>query len=170
MSHPLVIALFDTPDAADRAAKALRAHGVTADRVSIVAQTHDEEGILARAADASPGSEIEDWRPASRLGELGAHLIAAVALVMPGIGPIVANGPLAAGLGEVAGHLTGGIARSLESAGLSASAAEDWESRVANGAVLIGGHASAPAEAEAVRALLTDAGASRVATCNWPGR
>ena len=170
MSHPLVIALFDDADAAGRAAKALRGLGVPADRVSIVAQTHDEEGILAKAADASPGSEIEDWRPASRLGELGAHLIAAVALVMPGIGPIVANGPLAAGLGEAAGHLTGGIARSLERAGLSASVAEDWENRVGEGAVLIGGHASSPVEAEAVRSLLTGAGASRVTACSWPDR
>jgi len=170
MSHPLVIALFDNPDAAGRAAKVLRGLGLPADRVSIVAQTHDEEGTLARAADASPGSEIEDWRPASRLGELGAHLIAAVALVMPGIGPIVANGPLAAGLGEVAGHLTGGVARSLERAGLSVHVAEDWETRVGNGAVLIGGHASSPAEADAVRKGLTDAGASRVVTCSWPDR
>jgi hypothetical protein len=168
MPHPLVIALFDDPDAAGRAARALRGLGIRADRVSIVAQTHDEEGALARAADASPGSEIEDWRPASRLGELGAHLIAAVALVMPGIGPIVANGPLAAGFGEVAGHVTGGVARSLERAGLESSVAEEWESRVAEGAVLIGGHAASLAEADAVRERLADAGASRVTMCSWP--
>ena len=76
--------------------------------MSIVARSHDEEGALARAADASPGSEIEDSRPASRLGELTAHFLAAIAVVMPGIGPIVADGPLAAGLGEAAGHVAHG--------------------------------------------------------------
>jgi len=62
--------------------------------VSIVARTHDEEGALAQASGASPGSEIEESRPASRLGELAAHLAAAVAVVIPGVGPIVADGPL----------------------------------------------------------------------------
>src|ERR671915_1537048 len=102
MSHPLVLALFDDAAAAARAAKALRHQGVARERVSIVARTHDEEGAIAAAADASPGSEIEDSAPASRLGELGAHVLSAIALVMPGIGPIVADGPLAAGRREAA--------------------------------------------------------------------
>ncbi|MBF8301564.1 MAG: hypothetical protein HW394_1934, partial [Acidobacteria bacterium] len=105
MSHPLVLALFAEAGVAAAAARSLRALGVPRERVSIVARSHDEEGVVASAAGASPGSEIEDSGPASRLGELGAHLLAAMALVMPGIGPIVADGPLAARLGEAAGHL-----------------------------------------------------------------
>src|SRR5689334_23441382 len=100
MSHPLVLGLFDSAAAAASAARDLRGLGVPAERVSIVARTHDEEGDVARAAGATPGSELEDSRAAGRLGELGAHLLAAVAVGMPGIGPIVADGPLAAGLGE----------------------------------------------------------------------
>ncbi len=119
MSHPVVLALFDDPATAATAARELRMLGVARERVSIVARSHDEEGAIARASGASPGSEIEDSAPASRLGgELSAHLLAAIALVMPGIGPIVADGPLAAGLGEAAGHLAGGLARTLEAAGL----------------------------------------------------
>src|ERR1043166_9192009 len=135
MSHPLVLALFDEPAAAARGARSLREIGVPHERVSVVARSHDEEGALARAAGASPGSEIEDSRPASRLGELGAHLIAAVALVMPGIGPIVADGPLATCLGEAAGHLAGGVARTLQRTGLSHDTAEDWQARIEGGAI-----------------------------------
>jgi hypothetical protein len=167
MSHPLVIGLFDDPTVAGRVARDLRALGVPPDRVSVVARTHDEEGALARAADASPGSEIEDSRPASRLGELGAHLIAAVALVMPGIGPIVADGPLAAGLGEVAGHLAGDVGRTLERAGLPRDEAEEWEEGVGRGAVLIGVHAQS-VDVDAIRAHLTKGGATRIALCSWP--
>ena len=167
MSHPLVVALFDDPAAASIAARDLRSLGVPADKVSIVARSHDEEGRLARAADASPGSEIEDSRAASRLGELGAHLIAAVAIVMPGIGPIVAGGPLAAGLGEAAGHLAGGVSRTLEGAGLPSAVADEWEARVSGGAVLIGAHVGA-STAEAVRGHLSRAGATHVAICRWP--
>jgi hypothetical protein len=168
MSHPLILALFDDASAAAQAARELRGLGVSQERVSVVARSHEEEGAFARATGASPGSEIEDSRPASRLGELSAHLLAAVALVMPGIGPIVADGPLAAGLGEAAGHLAGGVARTLERSGLSREIADDWESRIEAGAILIGAHVDGGAAAE-VRARLANSGAVRLAEGTWPG-
>ena len=167
MSHPVVLALFGEADAAAAAARNLRALGVPRERVSIVARSHDEEGVVARAAGASPGSEIEDSGPASRLGELGAHLIAAIALVMPGIGPIVADGPLAAGLGEAAGHLAGGIAGTLEHAGLPRSDAEHWESRIHAGAFLVGAHVQEHQVAGA-RDAMAGAGGSHVLVGTWP--
>jgi hypothetical protein len=166
MTHPLVLGLFDSPGAAARAARALRDLGIPRERVSIVARNHDEEGELADVAGASPGSEIEDSRVASRLAELGAHLIAAVALVLPGVGPIVADGPLAAGLGEAAGHLAGGLARTLEEAGLEEAEAQAWEERVRNGDVIIAAHASSTATVS-VQTTLQDAGASKVTAGVW---
>ena len=166
MPHPLVVALFDNPSHAAAAARELRALGVAAERVSIVARSHEEEGELARAADASPGSEIEDSRAASRLGELSAHLLATIALVMPGIGPIVADGPLAAGLGEAAGHVAGGIARTLHHAGLERNEADRWETAIERGAILVGAHVDA-ATAPAARDVLTRSGASTVRDATW---
>lgn len=168
MPHPLVLALFDNPSAAAAAARDLRGLGVPPDRVSIVARSHDEEGALARATDASPGSEIEDSRRASRLGELSAHLLAAIALVMPGIGPIVADGPLAAGLGEAAGHVAGGIGRTLRHAGLNRADAEQWERRIEAGAILIGAHVDATA-VNAVRDILEKNGGTSVVDATWEG-
>lgn len=167
MSHPVVLALFDDATAAAVAARSLRSLGVARERVSIVARSHDEEGAVARAAGASPGSELEDSEPASRLGELSAHLLAAIALVMPGIGPIVADGPLAAGLGEAAGHLAGGIARTLERAGLSREAAETWESQIRTGAFLVGAHVQQDA-VDPARAVLARSGGRQVAVGTWP--
>lgn len=166
MPHPLVLALFDDPSAAATAARDLRGLGVPSDRVSIVARSHDEEGALARASDASPGSEIEDSRRASRLGELSAHLLAAIALVMPGIGPIVADGPLAASLGEAAGHVAGGIGRTLHHAGLNRADAERWERRIEEGAILVGAHVDTTAVG-AVRDVLAKNGAASVADATW---
>lgn len=167
MSHPLVIGLFDSAAPAAEAARRLRALGVPSDRVSIVARTHDEEETVARLADASPGSELEDSLTGSRLGELGGYLIAAVALVVPGVGPIVAAGPLAAGLGEAAGHLLGGVARALQEAGLPATQAEHWESRVQQGAVLVGAHVSS-GNGDAERTAVISSGATEVAIGSWP--
>ena len=167
MSHPVVLALFPNPSAAAAAARGLRALGVPRERVSIVARSHDEEGIVASVAEASPGSEIEDSKTATRLGELSAHVLAAIALVMPGIGPIVADGPLAAGLGEAAGHLAGGVAGTLENAGLPAAAAKLWENRIARGDFLVGAHvheAQVPGASDALR----QAGGLEVAVGVWP--
>lgn len=138
--HPLILGLFESTSSAAAAARDLRALGITRERVSVVARSHDEEGALAEATGASPGSEMEDSRTASRLGELSAHLLAAIALVVPGVGPIVADGPLAAGLGEAAGHVAGGLARTLHQAGLDRADAERWEARIEAGAILIGAH------------------------------
>lgn len=164
--HPVVLALFEHATAAAAAARALRALGVPAERVSIVARSHDEEGAVARASGASPGSELEDSGPASRLGGLGAHLLAAIALVMPGIGPIVADGPLAAGLGEAAGHLAGGIARTLEHAGVARAEAHEWEAAIRAGAFLVGAHVET-GHVEGARDVLTRAGGRRLAVGSW---
>lgn len=168
MSHPLVLALFDSPATAASAARELRDLGIPPQRVSIVARSHDEEGTLARVADASPGSEMEDSRMAGRLGELSAHLLAAIALVVPGVGPIVADGPLAAGLGEAAGHVAGGLARTLERAGLDGEEAARWEKRIEAGAVLVGAHVGVEPAAD-VRELLIRSGAIDSAQVNWRG-
>ncbi len=166
MSHPLVLGLFDDAASAARAARALRDLGLPRASVSIVARSHDEEGALARASGGSPGTEIEDSSTASRLGELSAHFFAAIALVMPGIGPIVADGPLAAGLGEAAGHLAGGIAKMLVRAGLPQDAAAAWESRIENGAFLLGAHTNVDGVARA-RAALEQNGSTSVAVGTW---
>ena len=166
MAHPLVLALFEDPSNAAAAARELRGLGVPQHRVSIVARSHDEEGELAKAADASPGSEIEDSRPASRLGELSAHLLATIALVMPGIGPIVVDGPLAAGLGEAAGHVAGGIARTLHHAGMDREQADRWEARIQEGAILVGAHVDMPAIATA-REIFTRNHATATADATW---
>jgi hypothetical protein len=166
MSHALVMALFADASAAAAAAKDLRALGIPRERVSIVARSHDEEGTLATASDASPGSELEDSRPASRLGELAAHLAAAASIVIPGVGPIVADGPLAAALGEAAGHAAGDISRALEHAGLEHGEASRWEKRIEHGAFLVGAHVDRQ-PVEAARDVLIQQGGSPVAVGNW---
>src|SRR5512141_1206992 len=140
MSHPLVLALFPSPAAAAAGARAAHALGVTRDQISIVSRNHDEEGAFARQMDGTPGSDIEDSRPAALLGELSGHVLAAIALVLPGIGSIVAAGPLSAGLGEAAGHAAGGVASALTGAGVSEARAEALQRAVETGDVLIGVH------------------------------
>ncbi|MFB3852505.1 MAG: hypothetical protein ACE148_01635 [Vicinamibacterales bacterium] len=169
MPHPLVLALFEDRRAAASAAVALRQLGVDRADISVVARSHDEEGALANELGATPGAEIEDSRPAARLGELGAHLLAAVAIALPGIGPIVSAGPLAADLGEAAGHIAGGLASTLVRAGLSQKQADGWQQRVERDAVLLGVHVTTGGTelTGSVRRALEGAGAAETALAEW---
>jgi hypothetical protein len=166
MSHPLVVALFPNPDAAALAARELHVAGVTREQISIISRNHDEESSFAADVGGTPGAEIEDSRTAARLGELSGHFLAAIALVLPGIGPIVAAGPLAAGLGEAAGHVAGGVASALAGAGVPPERAEALQNAVESGAILLGVHTGEP-QVEAIRSVLRTAGATDIETANW---
>jgi hypothetical protein len=167
MSHPLVLGLFDDVDRAAAAARVLYEMGISREQVSVVAASHDAEGALARAIGASPGAEIEDSRIAARLGELGALVIAAVAIVLPGVGPIVAAGPLAAEFGEAAGHVAGGVASVLRDAGVDEGTATMCQESIEAGAVLLGAHVP-DRDPVPVREALASAGARETALARWP--
>lgn len=80
---------------------------------------------------------------------------------MPGTGAIVAAGPLAAELGEAAGHVVGNLSSVLVKAGLSEAEALEWESIIKTGAVLLGVHARRVSQ-DAVEDVLRHSGAERV--------
>ena len=167
MAHPLVLALFPTSTAAAGGARALHALGIAREQISVVSRNHDEAGALAEQMDASPGADIEDSRPAARLGELGGLVVAAVALVLPGIGPIVTAGPMSADLGEAAGHAAGGVASVLGRAGVPDGAAATLQDEVEQGSVLLGVHVRS-GDTSAVTDALRASGASRTDAATWP--
>lgn len=161
-----MLAVFDGPTDAAIAIGELRALGVTREDLSVVARSHDEEGMLARRLEATPGADIEDSRLAARLGELGGQILAAMAIVMPGVGPIVAAGPLAADLGEAAGHVAGGVAPILRDAGVSEAAAAALADAVQRGAILLGVHVRT-ASPDNVRRTLEQHGGRGTALASW---
>lgn len=166
MPHPVLLGLFDDRAAAAVAARALHRSGVDREHLSVVARTHDEEGRLAAELDGTPGADLEDSRHVARLGELSGVVLAAMAVVMPGIGPIVAAGPLSAGLGEVAGHVAGGLATMLSRAGVPEATAGEMEEAVRSGAVLLGVHSN-PVDLDRAMAALEKSGARAIARADW---
>jgi len=166
MSHPLVVALFSDLSQAAAAARELHAAGVGRDQLSVISRNHDEESNYAAEIGGSPGAEIEDSRTAARFGELSGYFLAAIALVLPGIGPIVAAGPLAAGLGEAAGHVAGGLAAALRGAGIAPDRADAFQSAVEGGAILLAVH-TVQSRIAGVRDILDGTGATAIETAEW---
>jgi hypothetical protein len=166
MSHPLVLALFKSPAAASLGARALHDAGISRDQISVISRNHDEDTAFAKELDATPGTDIEDSRVAARLGELSGYVLAAMAFVLPGVGSIVAAGPLAAGLGEAAGHVAGGVAGALNGAGVASDRAAALEHAVRHGGVLLAVHTT-PAQVQVVRAALDATADADVEVANW---
>lgn len=91
-----------------------------------------------------------------------------MALVMPGVGPVIAGGPLAAEMGEAAGHAAGSLADHLERAGLARPDADVVEAAVEKGGWLLGVHVRKGDTADAVAAV-REAGATAVHQGHWKG-
>jgi hypothetical protein len=162
MPSALVMALYDSGSTAAAGAAAVRALRIDRDRLSIVARSHDEEGRLSERLGGTPGVEIEDSPIAARLGELSGQILAAIAVVLPGVGPIVTAGPLSAELSEAAGHAAGSLTTVLERAGLDEHEAAAWQREIEGGAIMLAAHADA-AQAATVRRAFVSTGAKATA-------
>ena len=96
------------------------------------------------------------------IGAVGGLLVALQALALPGLGPIVAAGPLAATLGGAAiGAATGGLIGALVDAGVPAEYARTYATHVERGHALVTVR-TGPTMAPLVRDILAHAGAVHV--------
>lgn len=130
-----VIGTFQGKGQAEQAVRQLRDKGFTEEEISIVAKGQGQDQGRGRGDD---GADITDQAAAGATwgGVLGgaAGLLASVgALAIPGIGPIVAAGPLAATLTGAAG---GGLAGGLLDLGIPAERGQYYEGEVKRGRVL----------------------------------
>jgi hypothetical protein len=167
MSHPLLLALFQDVSAAAGAARELHALGLGAADLSVVASNHSVEGTIAREIDASPGSELEDSPTLARFGELSGYVLAAIAIGLPGTGAVVGAGPLAAELGEAAGHVAGDLKATLIRAGLPESEAQRWIVDIERGhTILLGAHARS-VDSQRVEAAMLRHSIGRVTQTEW---
>ena len=131
-----IIGTFSRRDEAERAIHELKRKGFGDDKVSIVAKDDQGRGgdrgegglKMGRGADVSGGTVT-----GGAIGGTAGVLAGLGALAIPGIGPIVAIGPIAAGLaGAVAGGLVGG----LVDLGIPENRSKFYENKVKEGKVL----------------------------------
>ncbi|MCW5852468.1 MAG: hypothetical protein KIT87_20505, partial [Anaerolineae bacterium] len=132
-----VVGLFETRDQAQQAVQALRNAGIPQDDISLVMR--DRREAQATAADIGAGSATAAGLAGGAvLGGLAGWLVGIGALAIPGIGPIVAAGPLAAALtGGAIGAATGGLLGALVDAGVPEEEARTYQSGIERGASLL---------------------------------
>ncbi len=150
-----VSALFDHYSEASAAVNDLEAIGIGRDEISIVASNaHGQHHAEEKSDHTGLGSGTA---AGAAIGGAGGLLAGLGLLAIPGLGPVVAAGWLAAtavgaGVGAAAGAATGGIVDALKNAGHSEEEANFYAEGVRRGGTLVS--AKAPedriAEAEAV--------------------
>jgi uncharacterized membrane protein len=136
-----VIAVYPDHASAEDAVRRLQRDGIQMQNVSIIGKDFQAVerplGFVTTGSVAKDSAKIGAWT-----GGLFGLLIGAAFLILPGIGPVVIAGPLAAALlggieGAVAGAAFGGLTGALVGLGISKDKAIRYESQVKAGKFLV---------------------------------
>ena len=128
-----VIGTYGDRSEAERALDALKNGGFNDREISLVAKGEYSEGDGENAGEESMGMS-SGAITGGAIGGVAGLLAGAGLLAIPGIGPLVAMGPLAATLG---GAAAGGIAGGLIDAGIPEDRGQYYENEVRSGRFLV---------------------------------
>jgi hypothetical protein len=151
-----VVAIYDDFEMANNAVREMVENGIPRDDVSIIAnntrgeygntsKTLNQEQESGKVADETGAGAGVGAGIGAAIGGIGGLLVGLGALTIPGIGPVIAAGPLAvalstltgAGVGAVTGGVTGGLLGALIGLGVPEKEAEYYAEGVRRGGVLV---------------------------------
>lgn len=138
-SRDMVVAVFDDRDDAQDAINELRRAGFPAEEISVVARDRDTAGAIAHDTGTEAGAGAATGALAGGLlGGVAGWLVGIGALAIPGVGPIIAAGPIAAALGGAAlGAAGGGLIGALTGAGIPEEEARYYDTEFQRGGIVV---------------------------------
>jgi len=169
-----VAGLFQTQTAAERTLMDLRSTGVDPSRLSVIARDKEQAKEIADqtgaevATGAATGAGV-----GAILGGAAGWLVGIGALAIPGVGPIVAAGPIAAALGVAGttaaagagvGVVAGGVIGALTGWGFSEAEAHAYQEGVERGEILLAVELSDEADEDRIEDIFKRDGGDRVST------
>lgn len=134
-----IVGVFHTEHEASRAIEDLKAHGFLTEDISVIARNkRDVEAINDETGTKVPEGLATGAATGGLLGGVTGLLAGIGALAIPGIGPIIAAGPIAATLTGVAvGAGTGGLVGGLIGLGIPEDEAASYDNYVDEGRILV---------------------------------
>lgn len=134
-----IVGVFYTEHEASRAIEDLKSHGFLTEDISVIARNkRDVEAISDETGTKAPEGMASGAATGGILGGVTGLLAGIGALAIPGIGPIIAAGPIAATLtGAAVGAGTGGLVGGLIGLGIPADEAESYDNYVDEGRILV---------------------------------
>ena len=168
MSKKSVFCIATTRDQADQIVTWLKDSGFSNNDISVLFPDKGTTRDFAhQKSTKAPEGAIAGAGTGGIIGGALGWLAGIGALAIPGLGPFVAAGPIAAALSGVAvGAAVGGIAGALVGMGIPEYEAKRYEGKIRDGNILISVHTEGVAEIVTARRIFEDAGADDIATAN----
>ncbi|NYF54000.1 general stress protein [Tunturiibacter gelidoferens] len=169
--HVAVFGIYKTPATAEAAVDYLLSKGFTNESISVLLPDDDSTRAFAheKSTKAPEGTATGVTTGGVIGGTLG--LLAGIgALAIPGVGPLIAAGPIMgalAGLGV--GGAVGGIVGALVGLGIPEYEAKRYEGAVKDGGSLLSVHCDTSEQIDAAKAALKETGAQDVASASEAG-
>lgn len=134
-----IVGVFRTEHEASQAIQELKQHGFHTEDISVIARNkNDVNAISEETGTKAPEGLASGAATGGLLGGLTGLLAGIGALAIPGIGPIIAAGPIAATLaGAAVGAGTGGLVGGLIGLGIPEDEAESYDAHVEEGRILV---------------------------------
>jgi hypothetical protein len=158
--------IYASGDMAELAVDKLIASGFSGDAISVLMPDarSTQEFAHEKATKAPEGTAVGATTGGVIGGTLG--LLAGVgALAIPGIGPLIAAGPIMTGLaGLGVGGFVGGLVGALVGMGIPEYEAKRYEGHVKGGGTLLSVHCDTSEEVARAKDLLKETGATDIAT------
>ena len=156
---PNVIGVFDNSPQAQQAIERMINDGIDRNQISLVSRDSGQH----RAGDATTEQTSGAGKGAgigAAVGGVGGLIAGIVGLGIPGIGPILAAGPIAAAIGGAGlGAAAGGLIGALTDMGVPEEEARHYEDQVREGKVLVAVRADDDDEAERASNIMEVQGA-----------
>lgn len=160
-----VIGMVDDQNSAERIVDALQNQGVPSADVSVLMP--DKRGTRDFAHEhhtKAPEGAVAGAGAGGLVGGTIGLLPGIGALAIPGVGPLIAAGPLMAALsGAAAGATVGGVTGALVGLGIPELEAKTYEGKVKGGNILVAVHAADAETAKRVRTVLEQGHAHDIA-------
>jgi hypothetical protein len=161
-----VFAIYTTRNGAEQAADALVSAGFSAGDISVLLPENlgTREMGTEKSTKAPEGATAGASTGVVLGGALG--LLAGIgALAIPGVGPLIAAGPIMAALaGMGAGGTVGGLAGALVGAGIPEFEAKRYQGVIEKGGILLSVHASTSDEVSRAKQILKGTGGEDVSS------
>jgi hypothetical protein len=160
-----VFGIYGSTDQAESAVDALMDAGFSAQDVSVLMP--DQRGTSAfahRKETKAPEGATAGATTGGVVGGTLGVLVGLGSLAIPGLGPLIAAGPIIAGLaGLGAGGAVGGLIGALVGMGIPEYEAKRYAGRVKDGGVLLSAHCESPGEVLRAKEVLASTGAADIA-------
>ena len=169
--HMAVFGIYATPGTAEAAVDHLLAKGFTNGDISVLLPDDDSTKAFAheKHTKAPEGTTTGVTTGGLVGGTLG--LLAGIgALAIPGVGPLIAAGPIMATLAGVGvGGAVGGIVGALVGMGIPEFEAKRYEGAVKDGGTLLSVHCDTSEEIDTAKASLKETGARDISSASEAG-